>query len=247
MNVKYIIAAIIMSGLFYLGGQYISSQPQRIQKETEAQREISVQGTGKINRRPDIARFSLGVSTGPQNSADAAMKILTQKFNNVVSTVKQEGVKEEDIKTTNLSVRPIYDYSEGKQILRGFEASENIEIKIRDLNKIGTILSKSALQGANEAGGISFDVDEPEKIRLEAQKKAIENAESKAKELARSLGVGLGKVKTFSSSDAAPSYPPVYRDAVGLGMSSPEQSKSVEVPSGTNEFVANVTVTYELR
>lgn len=246
MNEKHILTAVVIGGLLYVGGQYVASQPQRIQKETEANREITVQGTGKVEAKPDIAQYSLGVTTGPQATAAGAMKILTDKFNGVLAAVKGQGVKADDIKTTNLSINPVYDWNSGKQTLKGFEASENIEIKIRDLNKVGDILAQSAVQGANQAGNLQFTIDDPEKLQTEAQKNAITNAQDKAKELTKSLGVGLGRVKTFSSSASSPDVYRTFSNAAPLGAGAME-AKAPEVPTGTQEITANVTIVYELK
>lgn len=247
MNEKHLLAAVVIGGLLYVGGQYVASQPQRIQKETEADRQITVQGTGKVQAKPDIAQYSIGVNTGPQTTAAAAMKILSDKFNGVLAAVKSQGVKADDIKTTNLSINPVYDWSNGKQTLKGFEASENIEIKIRDLSKVGDILAQSAIQGANQAGNLQFTIDEPEKLQTEAQKNAIADAQSTAKELAKSLGVKLGNVKTFSTSGSMPVPYPVYRNSAmdtGAGL---EAAKAPEVPTGTQEITASVSIVYELK
>jgi len=238
---------VLLGGLLYVAGQYVSSQPQRIQKEAEANRSIAIQGIGKVQTKPDIAQYSLGVTTGVQPSAAVAMVNLTNKFNAVLNAVKQQGVKAEDIKTTNLSINPVYDWNNGKQALRGFEASENIEIKIRDLNKIGDILAKSTIEGANQAGGIQFTVDDPEKLQTEAQKKAIKDAQGKARELAKALGVTLGKVKTFSASATFPDPYLLNRDSAPMGGANAELAKSPEVPVGTQEITANVTIVYELK
>lgn len=247
MNGKKLVVVVLLGGLLYVAGQYVSSQPQRIQKEIEASREITVQGTGKIQTKPDIAQYSLGVTTGPQTTATIAMTTLTDKFNAVLSVVKQQGVKNDDIKTTNLSINPVYDWNNGKQTLRGFEASENIEIKIRDFSKIGDILAKSTVEGANQAGGIQFTIDNPEKIKIEAQKEAIVNAREKAKELASSLGVSLGKVKTFSATTNAPYPYQINKASAPMGAGDAALTESPEVLAGTQEITANVTIVYELK
>jgi len=246
MNDRNILIAVVIGGLLYVGGQYISSQPQRIQKETEAAREITVQGHGIVKTKPNIAYITLGVTTGRQATAVVATNLLTQKFNAVLSTIKQQGVKDGDINTTNLSINPVYDWGNGKQTLLGFEARENVEVKIRDLSKIGEILAKSTIEGVNQAGNIEFRVDDPEKLQVEAQKDAIENAQEKAKELAKTLGVGLGKVKSFNTTSGGYQPTPLYRnmalnDAVGSGEAAPE------VAVGTQDITSDVTIVYELK
>lgn len=235
------IAAV--AGILYVAGQYVASQPQRVQQEVQANREITVQGSGKVFATPNVAKYTVSITTGPQRSAEAALARLSQLSDPVVSAIKKEGVEERDIATINLSINPIYDYTNGRQDLRGFEASQLLELTIRDLDKIGIILAKVTGEGVNAAGGLRFEVDNLEEVRLEAQKKAIEDAKQKAEQLAKTLGVNLGRVKTFAASEAGRPPVPYFAkaaDAVG-GEAVPE------VPAGTQEIQANVTVTFELQ
>jgi uncharacterized protein YggE len=243
---KFVFLAVILGGLFYLAGQYIASQPQRIAEESEAKREIAVQGRGEVTTTPDVARLTLGVQTGPQASAEAATKALTEKFNEVVRAVKEAGIKEEDIKTTNLSVNPVYDFTQGRQIIRGYEATESIEIKVRKLDTVGDVLSRATQEGVNQAGGIIFEVDDPTKLEEEAQTKAIADARARGERLANSLGARLGRVKTFTADVSKPGFPvPLF--ATEVGGRGAADSGGPPVPAGTNEIVATVNVTFELR
>ena len=243
---KTIFAAVALGGIFYLAGQYIASQPQRIQEESEAKREISVQGKGEVEAKPDIAKITLGVTTGSQSSAKIATDMLTQKFNAVVQAVKAKNIQENDIKTTNLSVNPVYDYTNGQQSIRGYEASESIEVKIRDLDKVGEIVTAATQQGVNQAGGISFEIDSPEALQEQAQTKAIDDARKRAERLADALGVKLGRVKTFVTNTDERSIPvPMYSELKAVGQGG--DNTAPPVPAGTNTVTANVTVTFELR
>ena len=244
--VQLLLAAVIVGGLFYVVGQYVASQPQRVQQEAEAKREITVAGRGEVHAKPDVARLTLGVQTGVQPNAKEALEILSRKFNAIVAAVKAIGVKDDDVKTTNLSLSPQYDYLEGRQVLRGFAASESIEVKIRDLGKIGEVLQKTTIEGVNQASGISFEIDELKAAQDEAESMAIKDARDNAQRLAKTLGVGLGRVKTFSVS-SAPSPPgPIFayaeREAAGTG-----GPGAPPVPQGIEDVVVTVTITYELR
>lgn len=242
-----LLAAILLGGLLYVAGQYVASQPQRVQQETEASRELTVQGTGEIEARPDVAMLTLGVQSGIQASADVALSVLTRRFTGVVQAVRDQGVAEEDIKTTSLSINPVYDFSDGRQQLRGFEATESIEVKIRKLDTIGAVLARATAEGVNQAGGITFAVDDPEGLRIEAQEAAIRDARQKAEQLARALGVRLGRVKTFSA-DSGGVEPPIFAEAravaVGVGGDVPS---APPVPVGSQEIRATATVVFELR
>lgn len=243
---KTIFAAVALGGVFYLAGQYIASQPQRIQEETEAKREISVQGKGEVEAKPDIAKITLGVTTGAQSSAKIATDMLAQKFDAVVKAVKAKNVDEEDIKTTNLSVNPVYDYSNGQQTIRGYEASESIEVKIRDLDKVGEIVTTATQQGVNQVGGISFEIDSPENLQEQAQTKAIDDARERAERLAKALGANLGRVKTFVTDNGDRGVPvPMYAELKAAGQGGDNAVPPVQ--AGINTVTATVTVTFELR
>lgn len=239
------LVTVIIGGLFFVAGQYVASTPQRAQKEAELNREITVQGQGEVTAKPDVAVITLAVQTEILPTAEAASQNLATTFAKVLSAVKTAGVADKDVKTTNLSVNPVYDYTAGKQVPRGYQASESITVSVRAIDTVSDVLGKATAQGVNQVGGISFTIDKPENLKIMAQENAIADAKEKASKLAKSLGVSLGKVKTFSISDF-PSGPPIYAlnaesKAGGGDVSGPP------VASGENTVQANVTVTFELK
>lgn len=243
--IKLAVIVVVIGGLFYVLGQYIASQPQRVEQEAQAEREITVQGKGEVTSTPDVARITLGVTTGTQSTADRALSILSERFQAVFGAVKQFGVEDEDIKTTNLSIRPVHDFRDGQRTLRGFEASESIQIKIRELGKVGDIIAASTREGVNQAGGISFEIDDPQELQEEAQKKAIDDAQENAEQLAKALGVKLGRVKAFTAAEGQPNVP-VFQ-AVSTLESAGDELAGPPVPAGSQDVVATVSITYELK
>ena len=234
-----------LAGIFYILGQYIASQPDRIKEETAANREITVTGRGEAIQRPDVARVVLAASSGVQSDADQAMQTMTKQINQAVDAIKAENIKEDDIKTTGLTVYPTYDYADGRQTLRGFEAREEITVTIRDMSKVGTIIGLATTQGINQIGGVSFEIDDQNAVQLTAKKSAINDARQQAEELADELGVRLGKVKNFNANMNMPAPQPLmYREKDALGSSG--QPATPEVLTGTQTITADVTVTYEL-
>lgn len=239
-----LLIAVIVGGLFYLAGQYLASQPQRLQQEVEAGREITVQGTGEITAQPDIAKLTLGVNTGAQSTAAAAEQQLESKINAVIASIKAQGIAEEDIKTTNLSLNPIYDFIEGRRVDRGFEANQMVEVKIRELDTVGAVLSAATGEGVNQAGNIQFEIDDPAQFRQQAQEKAIAQARANAEDLAEALGVRLGDVKNFSSQIDSPTDPPIFARAE---LATDQALGGVETPAGTQDVTATVEITYQIR
>lgn len=245
MEQKNLLIAVGLAGGLFILGQYVASQPQRIEQEVAANREITVSASAEVSAIPDVAILNLTVSTSVQKTADVALDNLARTFDNVLGAVKSSGVKEDDIKTTNLSISPRYNFNEGQQELLGFEASETIRIKVRQLDKTGEVLAAATAQGVNQAGGISFEIDEPKALQLEAQTKAIAKAEENAKELAKSLGENLGRVKAFSSSSSG--SPTTVFARAELALEDVGGPGAPEVNPGTQEISAQVTVTYELK
>lgn len=245
-KVKLIFGAVLIGGLLYIAGQYVGSLPERMRQEVESGREITVNGVGEVEIKPDVAMLTLSVQTETVPSTEAANAALEERFNAVLAAVREFDIEEEDIKTTNLSVNPVYNFSDGDRRIQGYEASQSVELKIRDTDTVGEILSAATVEGVTQAGGIRFDVDDSDAAELEAQEEAIEDAREKAEELARVLGVRLGDVKTFSTSLNNGGIPIPYATA-RAELSADGLGGGVETPTGVNTIQANVTVTYTLR
>ncbi len=230
------VAAVL--GVFYLGGKAIESRDF-----TPAT--ISVSGEGKVSAVPDIASLSFGVQTGRVSTAQDATARLQKDMTAILEAVKAKGIEEKDITTESLYLNPAYDWTDGGQLPRGFEASQSLRVKIRDLSKIGDVLSAATAAGANQIGGVTFTVDDPETLRTQAREKAILQAKEKAVKLASELGVTLGKLKGFNEGFG--SMPPVFErsmmlDGMGGGGGGP-----LPVPTGEQELMTTVTLTYEVR
>lgn len=237
------IAVALLVGGSYVAGKHI--EVRGYQPVT-----ISVSGEGKITATPDIAQLSFGVQTGPQPTAKAAMDKLQKSMNAAFEAVKALGVAEKDISVQSLWLNPSYDWSNGKQTLRGYEANQSLNVKVRDLDKVSDVLSAATNAGANQAGGVQFTIDDPQVLQAQAREKAIVNAQEKAKELAMQLGVELGDLKGFSEGGGA--YPMSYmaKDVMMMesrGMGGGGGDAGVPLPAGEQEVMVNVNLTYEVQ
>jgi uncharacterized protein YggE len=207
---------------------------------------ISLDGEGKVTAIPDIATFTVGVQTQKKQVTEA-QKENTEKMNKIVAALKDLGVKGEDIKTTDYNIYPQYEWPDGRQILQGYQVTQNVLVKVRDLTKVGDLFAKAGELGANNVGNLTFTIDEPEKYRQEARIKAIANAKEKAEALAEATGIKLGKIISFSESN---NYPlPMYNSynkVMGMGGGSETAMPSPDIQSGNQEVVVNVFVSYEV-
>lgn len=237
-----LITAVVIGGAFYIAGKHIEASP-----EPEQVSSITVSGDGKAFAIPDIAQLNVGMQTGRQSTAGAAMEKLKLSMDAVIAAVKAQGIDDKDITTANFWLNPVYDYNDGRQVARGFEAGQSLTIKVRELDKASDVLGAATAAGANQAGGVQFTVDNPETVQAEARAEAIKEAQAKAKVLAQQLGVELGDILNFNEGYGGGYPTPMYyrSDAFGVG-GAEMQDKAVQLPVGEQEVNINVSITYEL-
>ena len=242
----YIFAGVGALLVIFLAALAINSfkQFKYIGQSYEYRKTINVSGKGMVFAKPDIGQVDLSVLVESDTVAKAVAES-NNKMNKINQAIKELGVKEEDLKTTAYNINPKYQYTAGKSVIVGYEVYQTLQIKIRDLDKSSQILEKAAGLGANQVGSLTFTMDDEEKLKDEARKKAIEDAKSKAKEIASSLGIRLGKVLGFSESlgsDAGQVYYGIG-GAEGRGGGAPVPA----IQTGQNEIIVNVDLMYEVK
>ena len=248
LYLQIVIAALVLSLIGFIGvlTWNASAQHRLIGKPENVRDTLTVGGTAKLSIEPDIARMTIGVlSTG--SSVAATQKQNTEKMNAITAAVKGFGVKDADIQTSNYNISPQYDWTNGKQILRGYQVSQDVSIKIRDLDKIGDIVQKAGELGSNQVGGISFEVDDMTAVQKRARDKAIVDAKEKAGVLAKTLGVQLGKVVSFSEDSGSSPVPMLYNSydkAMGVTTAA---APSPDIQAGSLDISKNVSITFEIK
>lgn len=217
---------------------------------------INVEGKGEVAAVPDIVTFSFTV-TKTASTVVEAQKQATEQANAALKAVRDGGVADKDIQTTSYNINPHYEYQSGicvsvgncrpgKSVLTGYDVSQSIEVKVRDLDKAGALFASIGTLGVENVNGLNFSVDKPEAVQAEARGKAIENAKAKADQLADQLGVTLVRVISFSENG-------IGREAYlyGMGGSDKVMTSSIapapEIPTGEQKVVSNVNITYEIR
>ena len=204
---------------------------------------ISVSETGEVYAVPDLGIINLSVITEAK-TVGMAMENNTKDMNSIIQAMKDEGVEAKDLKTTSFNISPRYDYTKdyAQRILAGYEVSQQLQVKIRDLEKVGVIIQEATNAGANDIGQLQLTIDKQDELKEEARKQAIEKAKTKAEALTSQLGVKLGKVITFNENSGSPVYPMYESDsyAKGIGGAAPD------IQSGENKISVGVSITYEI-
>lgn len=220
--------------------------------QTNNEDRFSVSGSGIVYAKADIANISIGFSTGLKKEAVEASKESADKMNAIIEALKDLGVDEKDIKTIDYVLNPVYNWTEKDgSVLKGYEVTQNVQVKVRDLGKIGEVISRSAEKGANQVGNVSFSIDDEYQLKNQAREMAINKAKEKAALMASQAGMKLGKVKSVveMSSDynyPVPMYANVKQDMSNEAMGGAALSVS-NIQSGQNEIRVEVTLVYEVK
>ena len=203
---------------------------------------VLVTGSGTVSARPDTAEVTTGVIT----QATTAARALTQNsavMEKVLKAVVALGIAEKDIQTTSVNVVP--QRRQGRQEAQppdiiGYEVSNQLRVKVRDLAVLGRLLDELVGQGANNLGGIRFSVAEPAALLDQARAKAVADARRKAEVYATTAGAKLGRVLSIRESTA------VLPRFEGLQGMRTMAASAVPVAPGEQEFEASVSITYAI-
>ena len=201
---------------------------------------VTASGAGTAQAVPDTAEMSFGVTTTSAN-AETALQDASKAAEQIAAAVKKQGVAAEDIQTQDVSVYPQTVDQDGKQVITGYQASLSVSVKVRDIAKLGDVISVANGAGSNSISGPSFTVADPAPARAEAIDKAVADARTSAEAMAKAAGKSVGEVLSMSSSDAGV-VPMAFAQADMAGA-----AKSVPIEPGQLDITANVVVVFELK
>jgi uncharacterized protein YggE len=207
------------------------------------ERTVTVSATGTAAATPDQATIQTGVSSEAKTAREALTKN-SDAMNEVISELKVAGVDAKDIQTSQFNIEPIHTYPKEGQppVVTGYRAHNMVNVKVRNLDKLGEVLDQLVAAGANQMGGISFDVSKAETLKDEARKLAMENALRRAKLYAAAAGAEVGEIVQISEDVAyAPPRPMV--GGARMAMS----ADSIPVERGSVDLEARVTATWKLK
>ena len=248
MNKKYLYISLeVVLVVAALLGLYAIKYLKLNANSLPANRTITVSADGKSSVAPDIARLSFSViSEGPDPAnlqADNARKISA-----AIDFIKSQDIPTKDIQPSNYNLQPRYDYDEKKRtsFISGYTLSQNVEVRIRDFEKISPILSRLPSLGINQISGPNFEVEDPDKYLNIAREEAFQKAYAKAAAMARQNKVRLGRVMTFSENQGGGIYPRFALAELDMKAGAPVPPPTPIEP-GTEEISVFVSVTYELK
>lgn len=237
MRKSLLAAALATATLLPIGNAAMASEVQITSNGPVIDLTVTESAEGK----PDLANFSTGVETLAPTATEAVRQN-AEKMNAVIARVKQLGVADKDIQTGQLNLSQSYDYVDGRQVFKGFQVSNMVNVKLRDLKKLGSFLDALASDGATNFNGPNFGVDDDKPLvdaaRQKAWAKLMAQANTYAK-LAGYSGVKLLKAAENPTYDVRPvMYKGVMNEAAAAStpIEPGQVSQSITI-SGSFELV----------
>lgn len=237
------VAAVI---IFFLGlflyTRFIGPIPFSVTSVTTQKTDFfSVTGEGKATQIPDIATVNVGVQAQGE-TVNQVQQDINKKINSISDAIKKLGIDGKDIKTSNYTISPMYDYRVSPQRITGYQANTNLTVTVRDLPKANSVIDAATANGANSVSSASFDISDKSKAENEARTKAVAGAKKKAEDAARIAGFRLGRVINYQESFGGLPRPiPLMAKAEGGVANAPTQ-----IEPGQNEVQIDVTLSYEI-
>src|SRR5690554_4547396 len=179
--------------------------------------EIQIAATGpvveltvneNVEAEPNIVTVSAGVTTEASTAVEA-MRTNAQAMSRVVERIKQLGVPERDIQTTGINLGAQYDYDQSarRQVFRGYQASNRVSVKLRDIQRTDEVLDALVAAGATDLNGPDWSIDDDTSARAQARRQAMETARAQALEYARAAG--YSDIRLLEVSETIAQQPPM--------------------------------------
>jgi uncharacterized protein YggE len=245
MRTKTFTLSLSLILLALLIGACTTAQAAPLTQEGEpaaVNRNITVNGTGVITLSPDLARISIGVQTQDAD-ANRAVADNSDQAQEVVDTLLDFGIEQEDIRTTDFSIFPRQDFDrEGQPLEISYVVNNTVRVTVRDLEQVGGVLDAVVQAGANNITGIQFDVADNSAAQADALQAAVLNARARAEALAEAAEVELGQVQSINSFVGGGPAPFVSRS-----FDVAEAAMDVPISPGQMDITVEVTVVYEIQ
>ncbi|WP_454829911.1 SIMPL domain-containing protein [Pseudoxanthomonas wuyuanensis] len=203
---------------------------------------LNVSAQAEASRVPDVATISAGVVTQAVDG-NAAMRQNAEQMAKVVAAIKAAGIADKDVQTSGINLSPQYRYAENEAPkITGYQASNTVSLKVRDIANLGKVLDALASVGANQINGPSFQIDQPDPVYDEARLAALKKAQARAETYAKALGLRVRRI--VSISEGGGGFQPV--PMVQMRAMAMDKAESTSVSPGETTLTVNLDVVFEL-
>ena len=202
---------------------------------------LNISAQAEARRVPDVATLSAGVVTQAVDG-NTAMRENAVQMDKVMAAIKAAGIAERDIQTSGINLSPQYRYAENEAPkITGYQASNTVSLKVRDITKLGKVLDSLAAQGANQINGPSFEIDQPEPVYDEARLAALKKAQARAETYAKALGLRVRRIVSISESNGGG-----FRPMPMMAMARGKAEMDTAVAPGETTLSVSLDVVFEM-
>ncbi|HMN46296.1 MAG TPA: SIMPL domain-containing protein [Povalibacter sp.] len=214
--------------------------------EAERPRIVAVSGQGEVQAEPDQAIVTLGVESRKPRLEDARAEV-TKTVEAVLKLTRDLKIDQKYVRATRISVQPEYNWDNNakERNLIGYFVSRQVEVDLRDLDKLGTLLEKSTDLGVNQLGDPRLESSKRRDLERSALAKAVEDARLNAETVAKAAGARLGAARTISASSGFVPVPVMSRMKT-MAMAADSAGAAESYQSGQMTFNGNVQIEYDL-
>lgn len=221
---------------------------------------VTVSGTGEVSSIPDVVTINFTVKESSE-SVSSAQDLATTKINKITALLKEKGIEEKDIKTLDYNIYPKYEWQydeifcpagrscppNGRNVVIGYDVSQNTQLKIREIEKAGELLTLIGGEEVSYVSGLQFSIDNEEALKEQARNLAIADAKEKAKKLAESLGVKLDDIVSYSEGENYPIYG--YGGEMKMSAASADNNlrEEIDLSVGENKITSAVSITFKIK
>jgi uncharacterized protein YggE len=240
---RSIVVLLLMALAVTIAGCSPDSDSEASEASENAIDTITVTGLGKARANPDQATVSVGVNVSNENIT-LAVKESNDTIARITQTVKELGVEEDDIQTTNFNiwVEEQWDPETGqRKEEKLYRVDSTIQINVNDVEKIGEILEASIASGANNIYGLNFGIQDPSSLAAEARVGALDDARQRAEQIAQELGVTLGEVQSAMEISGGSIMP--FFESAGYGIGGGGEPP---ISEGSMTVTVSVQVTFKI-
>lgn len=203
---------------------------------------IDLTVTEEVKAKPDIARFNTGVTTSAPTANEAVRKNADQ-MSGVIAKIKSLGIADKDIQTTQINLNQEYDYVDGRQIFKGYQASNMVVVTLRDLKKLGPFLDALASDGATNFNGPTFEIDDDTPQKAAARENAWDNALILARMHAKKAGYSDARVLKVEEGIGPQTYARAERM---VAMDAAGSAKQTPIAPGEVDTSVTLNFTFEM-
>ncbi len=251
------LVVLILIGVVLALGAYTKATLREAKYGQYGFASLNVQGTAEVIAKPDIGQFTFSVLAEAADAATAQSDSAT-KINNILSYLKEAGIDESDIKTTNYYLSPKYSYEErvclsgtsycppGERYIDGYQVTQSVSVKVRDLDTAGNLISGVGERGATNVSQLQFTIDDESSLKAEARAKAIADAREKAEDLADSLGVKITRFVSYYEDNQGYYGYEAKSELSYMSFDGGGDAVAPNLPTGENTIISNVNVTFEV-